>query len=256
MSQFSSDDLQRLRDMTFVHQIKYVAKLDSTNTKAIEIARSGSIETPLLVLTDRQTAGRGQRDRRWWSATGALTFSLVVADESPTPLSLIAGLAMASTVADLAPNTTIGLKWPNDVLLEGRKACGILVESARSATGRSFQVIGVGFNVNNRSADAPIEVRDNIVSLSEAAGRDFELLAVLESILRQLAKLQQQFVVGTLDLMCDWQQFCALTGKTVRITSPTHELTGICQGIDSNGHLLIATNGEVHPCASGTVTII
>lgn len=259
MRQISSDDLNRLRDTTFVRQIQYFAELESTNTRAIELARGGRLETPLLVLTERQTAGRGQRVRRWWSAPGALTFSLVLdnnppADCSPPPISLVTALAVAAALCELVPDSAIGLKWPNDVLLDERKVCGILIESAQCDDGQSRHVIGIGVNVANCSVDAPAELRDSMISLAERAETGLKLARVLETILQQLAKKQQQVAEGALDLSVEWNQRCSLTGKTAYIESSAMNLAGICRGIDPIGRLLIADGGEIHRLASGTVT--
>ena len=129
-----TEDLERIRQAAGVLSLEYHPHLPSTNTRALAWAEEDSLTLPALVLTDMQTAGRGRGDHRWWASPGALTFSLVVpglADREGTPwsrIALTAGLAVGHALQQLQPGLPVGLKWPNDVYVSGRKICGILVE--------------------------------------------------------------------------------------------------------------------------------
>ena len=127
-------DLKRLRRSGLVRSVVYEPVLPSTNNRALELAET-TTELPLLVLTGHQTAGRGRGSHRWWSAPGALTFSLVVdpdAFDLPACLwpqvALTAALSVLEFVSRVVPGSPVGLRWPNDVHLGGKKICGTLVE--------------------------------------------------------------------------------------------------------------------------------
>ena len=154
----SAFDLQRVREETWVRQIDFHWELASTNSQALLRADQPETQTPLLVLAESQTAGRGRGAHHWWSTTGSLTFSLLTGlekalAERTSLLSLTVGLAVCQAIERLAPAADVGLKWPNDVCLSGRKLAGILIELPVCEPPRV--VLGVGINVNNSFRGAP-----------------------------------------------------------------------------------------------------
>ena len=253
-------DPQRILAATSLSRIEYREELGSTNDLALELARQVDTPLPLLVLTDQQTAGRGRGVRRWWSAAGALTCSVVIeVDPSQLPrpraalISLTTALAIADALQSLVPDAVIGLKWPNDVLIGAGKVCGVLVESPPHPAGRF--VIGFGLNVNNSSAQAPIELRATVTSLRDAAQRDFDLQDVLIRILQRLTEYVQLLTVNGLDPSDRWSPRCVLTGRTVEVEIGRQRLAGVCQGIDRDGALLVHTSQGQQRCRSGTVRL-
>jgi BirA family biotin operon repressor/biotin-[acetyl-CoA-carboxylase] ligase len=177
-------DLADLHRSGLFAQVEWHAEIGSTNTRALELATAVDQPTPLLIGADRQTAGRGRGGNRWWSTTGALTFSLVLdptedflgPDVPPlTPahwprLSLVAALALCHELERLIPEITAQLKWPNDVHVAGRKLAGILVETASSPGSTPRLVLGMGVNVNNSLRDAPPELQATACSLIDLMG--------------------------------------------------------------------------------------
>ena len=211
---------------------------------------------PLLVLTAKQIGGRGRGNNQWWSADGALTFSLVVdAAQSSLPqerwpqIALTTGLAVCEALHRLYPPGVFGLKWPNDVYLAGRKLCGILVE-APSHRGRV--VIGVGINVNNSFANAPPALQQTATSLLDAAGAEFDLNETLIAVVRRM-------IADTDSLAKDsrfgerFSRYCLLTGRNVQIETSRQRIAGRCQGIDDAGGLLLQTPAGLRRVVSGTV---
>ena len=255
---FSRDELERIRCQTTVAQLVYEEEMPSTNDRALKLAGEASTKTPLLVLCDRQTAGRGRRSNRWWSAPGALTFSLIV-DVDPITrdrncislTSLIAALSVVETLRTLAPEQRFGLKWPNDVQIGGRKVAGILVETI--AKPRRRAILGVGINVNNSLREAPLELRDSAASLIDVLSGSRDRTALLMALLQRLQENMQQFAAGNLDLVGRWQSSCVLTGERIRVHTPAESIAGICHGINAQGMLLVATPSEVRAVASATV---
>ncbi|NOY41228.1 MAG: biotin--[acetyl-CoA-carboxylase] ligase [Planctomycetes bacterium] len=261
LSSFSEADLHRLQQETLVQQVEFHHSLDSTNDRALQLATEVSKNLPLLVLAEAQTAGRGRGTNRWWTAGGALTFSLLIEAEAaqlpPThwPLmSLTAGLAICEVCQNLLPKADVRLKWPNDVFVNNRKVSGILIEAP--PTKQAKLVIGIGINVNNSLADAPPEVAETATSLCDVAHRQFSLPEVL---LATLTQLEKRFAwLGLRDAeLCDlWQKRCLLTGRQVKIEIATNSVVGTCQGIDSTGALVVKTDKGTQRCLSGTVTLL
>lgn len=260
-SSFAEADLHQLQQDTFVRQVEFHRSLDSTNDRALQLAKEVSRDLPLLVLAEAQTAGRGRGANRWWTSGGALTFSLLIEAEAaqlpPTrwPLvSLTAGLAICEVCQNLLPKADVRLKWPNDVFVNNRKVSGILIEAP--PTKQAKLVIGIGINVNNSLADAPFEVAETATSFCDVAHQQFSLPEVLLTMLTQLEK---RFAwIGLRDAeLCDlWQKRCLLTGRQVKIEIATNSVVGMCQGIDSTGALLVQTDEGTQRCLSGTVTLL
>src|SRR3569623_3093066 len=155
-------DVAQLRELPLLTAVEHHEVIGSTNDRALELIQQPDLATPLLILADRQTAGRGRGDHRWWAAEGSLTFSLVF---DPTQFSLprevwpritlTAAVAMCETALRFAPGTPCGLKWPNDVLFDGRKLCGILaVVPATRGSAQQRMILGLGVNVTNSLAQA------------------------------------------------------------------------------------------------------
>lgn len=258
-------DLCRLAAAGLVAHIDHHDSIGSTSDRALALAAEGLLPLPLLVLADRQTAGRGRSGKRWQSSPGALTFSLVLAspaDRLPLerwPLvALVAGVAVCEALRELAPSADLRLKWPNDILLGGRKLCGILSESVPGW--RDRLVVGIGVNVNNSvsqieplpsSPPLPIPA----IALFEHDRVSRALTIVLLEILDRLESRWQQFLMGHVDdLLAAYRQRCFLTGKTVTLEQPGGQrVLGICHGLDARGQLLLRTPLGLREFVSGTV---
>jgi len=256
---FSPAELERIRSDSFVRQIEYHRELPSTNDLAVQLARTETFDTPLLVLTEQQTAGRGRGVNQWWSTSGSLTFSLVInTDEESLPserwprMSLTVGLAVCEAIRRFAPREDVGLKWPNDVFLAGRKVCGVLVEVPAPRNGRI--VIGIGINVNNSFTVAPAELRNNAVSLYDVTRDHFELPVVLLEVLAQIERHVNQLQSGSEDLAKNWHALCILSGRAIEFDTGTYQISGICRGVDNDGALLIEGDAGIERVYGGVVT--
>jgi BirA family biotin operon repressor/biotin-[acetyl-CoA-carboxylase] ligase len=252
------EQLNRLPAETFVRAIEWHEQLGSTSDRAIELAALNAQPLPLLVIARRQTAGRGRGENRWWSAPGALTFSLVidgfglgVSQDRWPRLSLATALVVGDAIRQQVPQADVQLKWPNDVYIAGRKVCGILVEVPGAAPGRV--VIGAGLNVNNSLAAAPAEIQDSAVALCDVARRELDLTAILKSILRGLETEMSRLGRDELCLARRWQPYCLLEGETITLRQGNHQHTGICDSIDEDGALLLRTRQGTERFISGSV---
>ena len=254
-------DLSRIRHETPVEHIEYRTELGSTNDLALELCGQTNLVLPMLVLAGTQTAGRGRRTRQWWSSPGALTFSLVVNAEGMNlppnlwpQVSLTVGLAVCEALEDKLPGQTCQIKWPNDVYVQGKKICGILVENPSLRLGRL--VIGIGINVNNSAANAPSELQDTAIAMCDMLNADLPLANVLIQVVGHL--VDRLAWVGSRDeeLLSFWQKRCLLTNRRVLIDTDGDPVEGLCQGIDDDGALLVHTDSGVQRCLAGTVAVL
>jgi BirA family biotin operon repressor/biotin-[acetyl-CoA-carboxylase] ligase len=245
-------DEAALRGCPFARTVEVHAELGSTNDRARELI-AGDAALPALVFAERQTAGRGRGANRWWTTDGALTFSVSL-DAAERGLTIeqngLISLASAVAIVDAMRETTglaAGLKWPNDVYLQGKKLAGILIESPRP--GRL--VIGVGINVANRFDDAPAEVRARATSLVEHAPAKRQ--AVLVAFLRALDERLTQIAASEASLLEAARAACVLTRKIVTLRDGERITTGECTGVADDGALRLKTDGVVTSYYAGTI---
>ena len=242
---------ERLQAETFLCGGEHHAEIASTNDRALELCADASLPTPFLIITDRQSAGRGRGANRWWSSDGALLFSVIIdaaefsLPESRWPqVSLTTGAAICEVLGSVA-RESVGLKWPNDIWLNNRKVCGILVEVPVVQRGRL--VIGVGLNVNNSFATAPPELHAIATSLCDEIGAEFDRTAVLTEVLRQLAADLRCLAANATALAERWRTLCVLRDRIVSLDISQQVVTGRCLGISEVGALRLQTpSGEQH----------
>ncbi|WP_166830533.1 biotin--[acetyl-CoA-carboxylase] ligase [Thalassoroseus pseudoceratinae] len=255
-SQFRSELLEN----TFLEFIEIHQELPSTNDRALELASEDDLQLPALVLAHRQSAGRGRGANRWWADKGTLTFSLIidahhfhVPPERWTKISLVVGMAICKATHEFLHPKRPSLKWPNDVLIDGRKLCGILIEMPSAGSGRV--VIGIGLNVNTNFETAPEDIRSRATSLRDETGLDHNLNEVLLMVLRAL-ETELTGLANDVDLPSRWDRWCWLTGRTVEVENGQPATHGLCRGIDADGALLIDTNTGTKRVYSGVVRSI
>jgi BirA family transcriptional regulator, biotin operon repressor / biotin---[acetyl-CoA-carboxylase] ligase len=254
-------DLGRIENCNLVAQIDYHEAIGSTSDRAIELGVLDESVLPLLVLAERQTAGRGRGANRWWSDQGALTFSLVL--EAPRDLlppsrwpqvALVAGVAVCEALQGLAPRAELRVKWPNDVYLADGKVCGILCESIPGMGDRL--VVGIGVNVNNRRQETGDSgPRTTAASLVEHDGMQRDLTEVLIGVLDEMDRMWRQLLEGDFEKPASiYRERCFLTNRIVRIKQAGGStIVGVCQGIDALGRLRVHTERGETAVVSGTV---
>ncbi|MFI5273195.1 MAG: biotin--[acetyl-CoA-carboxylase] ligase [Ktedonobacterales bacterium] len=227
------------------HPFLYFPAVASTNTTAAQLARDGAAEGT-LVTTDDQTAGRGRIGRVWRSLPGQqLAVSLVLRPSFPPHFLVMASaLAVAeaidAVVAPSAETVSAEIKWPNDVLLAGRKVCGILIE-----TSTDFAVLGIGVNVNSSlAADAALAA--HATTLAEVVGRPIARETLLVALLRRLdahyADLSGSSggAVARQAVRDRWRARLVTLGQSVRIAQGDQPpLEGVAEGVDADGVLLL-----------------
>jgi BirA family biotin operon repressor/biotin-[acetyl-CoA-carboxylase] ligase len=213
------------------HRILVYPETDSTNNRVLAAAGDG-----LVVVADRQTAGRGRHGRQWHSAAGlGLWFSVGLDGELPG-LTFAAALAVRDAVAPVAALT---VKWPNDLILHGKKLCGILVENRRHRT-----ALGIGLNLLHREEDLPPELRDQATSLLIETGQRLDrssmLAAILEHLDHRIVALRRGKIAS---VRAEWTEACGMVGKRVRV----HGIEGSVFSVNDAGALqLVADDGQSH----------
>ena len=250
--------IDRILTETFVSTVDHRDQIESTNDLGLAMVTGGQPILPALVLAEQQTAGRGRGANRWWSAAGALTFSVVFEAASfqiPSQLlpqiSLATGLAVCETLRKELPGQRACLKWPNDIYLEGRKVCGILVETSRPSA--PFVVVGVGINVNNSLQRAPAELRTIATSLVDVAGRPCDRTSLLIGALQQLELQLRRFRTHRIEFLDRWRELCLLQGRTVCLEVGDRQFIGVCQSIDNEGALLLQCETGIQRFFAGVV---
>ncbi|MDX9974737.1 MAG: biotin--[acetyl-CoA-carboxylase] ligase [FCB group bacterium] len=214
-------------------------EVDSTNNYALRLGGEGTV-----IVADRQTGGRGRQGRVWHSAGGmGLWFSIALEG-------LVPGIAFAAplSVRDaLRPRVQADLKWPNDVLIGGRKVCGILVEHRNGVT-----ALGIGINVHHRPEDFPEELRETAASIEAATGLTFTRTKVLRDVLTDLdAKVKVLREGGYEGIRQAWADACCVLGRQIQCG----DTLGIVDEIDAHGALIVTTPhgsrrivaGEIEP---------
>jgi BirA family biotin operon repressor/biotin-[acetyl-CoA-carboxylase] ligase len=206
--------------------------------------RRRQLYAPAIVLTGRQTAGRGRGAHAWWSGAGCLTvtFALPVDEQlQPHQIPLLAGLAVRNAAAELADCDKIALKWPNDLLFEGRKLGGLLCERLDKV-----DLIGLGLNVNLDRSTAPPDLRNRVASLAEVRG---EAIDITEVLAKAAAQLHRQWSRGAGHpfgaVLKEYDTHHALIGRRVSVVDgAAGTVSGRCEGLDGMGRLLLRSRSN------------
>lgn len=220
--------------------LSHFAEIDSTNAQARRFAALGS-PVPLWIVADRQMQGRGRRGRAWKSPAGNLAATLLLRPKSPlvacAQLSFVAALASADTIARYAPGADVQLKWPNDILADGRKIAGILLESASDGGNRAdWLAIGIGINL----ATHPEETEFPATSLAALGSETPAVLQVLTRLARCWTRWYEIWLEQGFEPVRDgWLSRAAGLGARIRARLGSGETIGVFEGIDGSGALLL-----------------
>ncbi|HET9902548.1 MAG TPA: biotin--[acetyl-CoA-carboxylase] ligase [Xanthobacteraceae bacterium] len=227
----------------------------STNAEALALARAGS-RLPAWVMARRQTAGRGRRGRAWVSPPGNLYATLLLIDpcgaELAPQLSFVGGLAAHDAVSEAALllSLRLRLKWPNDLLLDGRKLAGVLVEGERLGDGTFAVAVGVGINCSSHPENAAYPATNLAVAGSPVVPDElFETLARAMAVRLAQWRRGANFSV----IRADWLARSFAIGETIRLRTP-EETEGRFAGIDEQGRLLLETPNGLRTVAAGDLS--
>jgi BirA family transcriptional regulator, biotin operon repressor / biotin---[acetyl-CoA-carboxylase] ligase len=262
------DALRAIEQTGCFESVRWVHEVDSTNhVLATELKSNSPPALPALLVADRQTAGVGRGSNTWWSPSGCLMFSMAVPWSGPpsdrAKMPLVVGLAVAQALAEWSASQP-KVKWPNDVYIEDRKICGILIESSTRKIDENieeYSIIGIGINCVVDFNRAPEALRSTAISLHEAAPRNISNSispeSVLLAVVNQWMALRQRLNHEPDWIDREWPHWSWLDGRWVEVVSGDGPLTGIAKGIDSSGALKIEDRfGRTHAILSGTVRAI
>jgi BirA family transcriptional regulator, biotin operon repressor / biotin---[acetyl-CoA-carboxylase] ligase len=249
---------EHLKTGTVGRKIHYVDCVDSTNAMAFRLAMSGD-EEGTCVIAESQGAGRGRLQRRWHSPHGRNLYLSVILrpDIHPSevyPLAFISSLAVYETLAasGLAPR----LKWPNDVLIGGRKICGTLIELSTETDRVQFVIIGIGLNINMEEDEMDDEIRGKATSLSIETKIRFERAAICGMLLNNLERYYAISGRQGMDEICRlWEERAQTKGTFMEVRHFDRVYRGISEGIDDDGALLIRENDRIVRVIAGDVTV-
>ncbi len=231
--------------------------LSSTMDEAHRLAQAGTPELT-AVVADEQTAGRGRLNRRWWSPAGDnLLLSLILRPPlSPSQahrLTMACSLGICDAVGRVS-GLRAQVKWPNDLLIGGRKLCGILTELEMTGEQLDYAIVGIGLNVNADLRDAPPLLAPATSMLMEA-GHEFSRLEVLVTVLEELERRYRALCAGQ-TFHHEWAERMVTLGQHVQVREGTTVQSGTAVGVDKDGALLLRDDdGILHRVLVGDVTL-
>lgn len=222
--------------------VHYFPQIGSTNDMARQLAQQGADEGT-LVVAEEQTEGRGRRGREWLSPPGTGIFASLVLRPKLLPaqapiLTLTAALAGAEAIRELT-DLPAGIKWPNDLLINGRKVAGILTEMSAEIDTIFHVIIGIGINVNTNSF--PAELKNMATSLAAEKGQPVSRCRLLQLFLQRLEVWYDSLLVGREQVLDRWRELSVTLGRQVTILSPNFTVQGQALDIDQEGALLLET---------------
>jgi BirA family biotin operon repressor/biotin-[acetyl-CoA-carboxylase] ligase len=236
----------------------YFSETDSTNIRAHDLARAGASEGT-VVVADRQSAGKGRLGRRWESPSGVNLYASVVLRPTIPPrhaaqLTFLSAAAVARCVHEIS-GLRPTVKWPNDVLLGGRKVAGLLNELDAETERIHYLILGIGVNLNMRADQFPADLRYPATSLAIEMGRTVERPAFARLLFEHLDRLYREYRVrGFAPVLEAWQAFFDLVGRPVEVDCLEYRLTGQVLGLDADGALVLRlADGKEQRVLSGDV---
>lgn len=240
-------------------EILYFDSIDSTNTKAQELAEKG-YPSGTLVVADKQIAGKGRRGRNWESPSDCGIFMTLMLKPDINPnnasmLTLVSALAVAKALADITGKDA-KIKWPNDIVIDGRKVCGILTEMSAQFDYINNIVIGIGINVNNSSFPEEISATASSLRLL-SGGKKYRRAEIIEKIMEYFEKYYSIFL-ETEDLSALVNEYDAMLvnmKKQVKVLDPKEPFEGKAMGITKTGELIVDTWESRKLVSSGEVSV-
>jgi BirA family biotin operon repressor/biotin-[acetyl-CoA-carboxylase] ligase len=246
-----------VRGTIFDEHLHHFYKIGSTNTAAMSAAAEGAPEGSVF-LAEEQTEGRGRGANSWQSPRSTGIYCSVVVRPTLPPsdvlvLSLAVGLAVHAAIQHVDSQVRIDLKWPNDVLIDGKKVCGILTEMNAEATRVRYIVVGIGINVNQASFPKELQA----ISLRLVSGSEWSRVELVAALLKSLDREYRRFLEDSRAHESILRRFAEssswVQGKAVRLDENGSAFEGTTEGLDSRGFLRVRTHAGLRTVLSGTV---
>ncbi len=262
VTDFTQETLSvHLKRNPFIAEAHYFETVGSTNTIACQLALAGAREGE-VVVAGAQMKGRGRLDRTWQSPPGTNLYTSTILRPKIEPamapqITLMAAVAVADLFSVFCPGS-VSIKWPNDVLLRGKKACGILTEMKAAAGSLDFIIMGIGLNINMNREDFEPSLREAATSLKIETGKDYDRLDLISRQYDFIEKWYKVFLMaGFSGLREAWLRYADILGKRIRVVYKDELQTGIVTGIDNDGTILMQReDGVAERVIAGDVHIL
>ena len=241
-------------------EINYFPELKSTNTMAKKIAlhTAERIDEGRLIITERQSAGKGRLGREWFSPAGGIWLSIILYPQlSPSYISRITLMTAVAVVQAIKTCTQIEsqIKWPNDVLINEKKVCGILTEMSTELDIINWVVVGIGINANVDIRDFPKDIQKNTTSLKETSGKEISRVQLLQTFLQEFEKYYEKLKRKRFpSILKEWKLYSHTLGRKIRVDMGEKIITGEAVDINEEGVLILKKeDGELIKIISGTI---
>jgi len=259
MSKKNSEEPREIQTTVLGYKIYRYENVQSTNDIAKEIAKKTSAEK-IVILAETQTHGKGRLGRRWISPRGGVWLSITlrprITPKEALKLTFITSSAVARTIKTMFGLKT-EVKWPNDVLVNGRKICGILTETSTKDSVVEFVVVGVGINANIDLESFPINLQETVTTLKHELGYKIKRRALTRNFLQNFEHCYKHLHQGLWStLLQEWKSMAAFLGEQVEVTSFDEVFEGEAWDINEDGSLIIRLkNGTLKKIVTGDLTL-
>jgi BirA family biotin operon repressor/biotin-[acetyl-CoA-carboxylase] ligase len=240
-------------------EIHNFEELSSTNTTAKEEAEKGAKEGT-TIIAETQTSGKGRLDRLWVSPRGGVWLSIIlrpcISPEDALKITLTTAVAVARAIRRLF-NVKAEIKWPNDVLIDRRKVCGILTEAKLTENTVDFVVVGIGINADFSLQALPKDLQATATTLRETLRKRIDKEKLIAVLLKEFEDSYKLFTTRKFEqLLAEWRSLAGFLGKEVEITSLKEKMQGVAVDITENGALIVELkDGERRTVLSGDMTV-
>jgi BirA family transcriptional regulator, biotin operon repressor / biotin---[acetyl-CoA-carboxylase] ligase len=252
-------EVDKYRNTTIIgKKIIHRDVVDSTNVVAFKLALVGE-EEGTCVIAESQNRGKGRMGRKWCSPVEKNIYLSVIVRPPihPSvvyPITFLSSLAVYDAIEEVTGERPM-LKWPNDVLMHGKKLCGTLLELSTEADMVRFVIIGIGLNVNMNVDETDEEIRQKASSLSMETKKVYERTSLCGKLLSNLERYYLQFrQKGEEEIVRIWEERAAIKGKYMEINQIGESYKGICEGIDRDGGILLNIDGKTKKIIAGDVS--
>ncbi len=241
--------------------IHYFKEVDSTNMRAKDLAEGGAPEGD-VIIAESQTAGRGRRGRSWFSSSGNGIYATLILRPAMPPIgapriTLMTAVAVTEAILSLV-KLDVKIKWPNDILVKGKKLAGILTEITTDMDAVNYIVVGLGLNVNTPFENFPKDIRNNATSIFIETGKQFSRIRLIRACLEQFEKYYEMFRENEFSpIMHRWKQLSGIVGQKIMVDVLGQNHMGEVVDIDDDGVLILKDEQDrLRRIFSGDVTLM
>ncbi|EEM11980.1 Biotin--[acetyl-CoA-carboxylase] synthetase [Bacillus pseudomycoides] len=257
----TANEIQLGLQTEFIGRTVYFKEsVESTQHIAAKLAYEGAAEGT-IVVAEEQTAGRGRLSRKWHSPKGTgIWMSIILRPAIPVhhapQLTLLAAVSVAQAI-EKCTSVNVGIKWPNDILIEGKKAVGILTEMQADPDKINAVIMGIGINANQGQEHFADEIKEIATSLAIESGKPIVRAELMQQIFLQMEKLYQEYVKNGFSVIkLLWESYAISIGKEITARTMKDTITGVAKGITADGVLMLEDDkGQLHHIHSADIEI-